>query len=156
MIKENETSETCLSEFIYKIEMQGLNFYKQLIHKTNQYSTKFILQKIFIEHQKHVENLKLCLDSLRDEVIVAEQFADVSLAQVFKIFEQEYKPKNLTFVEATKLAGRILENYVEIYEKLLNENISSDWRRAIEQILEKKSAYLQQIHNEHERLRYKK
>jgi len=155
MTKVTESREIHLYEFIQKIEEQGLNFYKKLMLKTNQFSTKFILQKIFIEHQKHVKNLKICLESLRGEFVIDEQFADVALEQVFKNFEEEFIPENLTFVEVTKLAGRLVENYVEIYEKLLSGNISSEWRNAIEQILEKKSMYLQQIHNEHERLRYK-
>ena len=154
MTRDTEPSAVHLSEFIYKIEEQGLNFYKQLMLKTNQYSTKFILQKVFVEHQKHMKNLQQDLADLGDEIINAAQFANVSFEENIKNYKEKYNPENLTFVEATKLAGCLVEKYIEIYENILNHKISSDWRKAIERMLENKRVYLQQLDNEHKRLRY--
>ena len=101
-----------------------------------------------------MKHLKQYLEGLGKEVIDTKRFVNVSFEENIKNYEEKYDPENLTFVEATKLAGCVVEKYIEIYENILNENVSSAWRQAIERILENKRMYLQKIHSEHKRLKY--
>ena len=152
MFKELEASEILVGDLLLKKEEQGLKFYRDCIQKTNQFSTKYVLQKVLRVHQDHVEDLKLDIQHLSedklDSKLIAELDDSVSQAELCSKFDFA----TLTFREATKLAIKFAENDIQFYEGLLDRKLDNPSKRAIERILYKKSTYVMQLKNEYERL----
>jgi rubrerythrin len=152
MFKELEASEVLVGDLLLKKEEQGLKFYRDCIQKTNQFSTKYVLQKVLRVHQDHVEDLKLDIQNLSgdklDSKLIAELDDSVSQAELCSKFDFA----TLTFREATKLAIKFAENDIQFYEGLLDRKLDNPSKRAIERILYKKSTYVMQLKNEYERL----
>ena len=156
MFKELEQSEILVGDLLRKKEELGLKFYRDCIRKTNQFSTKYVLQKVLCVHQDHVEDLKLDLQNISEDKVdsnlVSELEKGVSSAELCK----EFDFATLTFMEATRLAIRFAENDIRFYENFLEKDLDNPSRKAIERILYKKSTYVMQLKNEYERLKYKK
>ena len=155
MFKELEQSEILVGDLLRNKEELGLKFYRDCIRKTNQFSTKYVLQKVLRVHQDHVEDLKLDLQNISEDKVdsnlVSELEKGVSSAELC----EEFDFATLTFTEATRLAIRFAENDIRFYENFLEKDLDNPSRQAIERILYKKSTYVMQLKSEYERLRYK-
>jgi len=144
------------SDIINKIESQGTQFYRHCLEKSNQFSAKFILNKRLKEYQQHVselwteiEDLQVELPDLSDEILPEPEI-------IFNRLENEFEVENLNFVEATKLAIRMMQESIHYYKLILKSNNSTQWDEIINRILSTKQKYLNLLDSEYERLKYKK
>ena len=156
MIKDLETSEILVGDLLRKKEELGLKFYRDCIQRTNQFSTKYVLQKVLRVHQDHVEDLKLELQNLSEDKVESSLVSGIEKGVSSTDLSKEFDFATLTFREATRLAIRFAENDIIFYENLLDNNLDNSSTKAIERILYKKSTYVMQLKSEYERLRYKK
>jgi rubrerythrin len=152
IIKEIEPSEILVGDLLLKKEEQGLKFYRDCIQKTNQFSTKYVLQKVLRVHQDHVEDLKLDIQNLSGDTVDSKLISNLEAAVSSADLCNEFDFATLTFREATKLAIKIAENDIQFYESLLDKKLDNPSKKAIERILYKKSTYVMQLKNEYKRL----
>lgn len=152
MFKELESSEILVGDLLLNKEKQGLNFYRECIKKTNQFSTKYVLQKVLRVHQDHIEDLKLDIQNLSDDKIKSGLISEIDNSLSREQLCHEFDFATLTFREATKLAIQISESDIKFYEDLLTKDIDSSSKKAIERILYKKSTYIMQLKSEYKRL----
>jgi len=152
MFKEPETSEIQIGDLLRRKEELGLKFYQDCIQKTNQFSTKYILQKVLRVHQDHVEDLKLDLQNLTGDKVENNLVSDIERELSSINLSNEFDFSTLTFREATKLAIRFAENDILFYNKLLEKEFDSASVKVIQRILNKKSTYLMQLKSEYQRL----
>ena len=155
MFYELKSSGIFVGDLILKKEEEGLKFYRDCIQKTNQFSTKYVLQKVMRVHQDHVEDLKEDIKSLSDDKIESGLITELNNTLSRENLSKEFDLATLTFREATKMAIKISENEICFYENLLDKGLDKPSRKAIERILYKKSTYLMQLKNEFKRLEYK-
>jgi rubrerythrin len=152
MFKEVETSEILVGEILLKKEEQGLKFYRDCIQKTNQFSTKYVLQKVLRVHQDHVEDLKMEIQNLSADKIDTAMVSELDEAISNADIRNEFDFATLTFREATRLAIQLAENDIWFYENLLEKKLNNPSKKAIERILYKKSTHVMQLRSEYERL----
>jgi rubrerythrin len=155
MINELESSEIFVGDLLLKKEEDGLKFYRDCIEKTNQFSTKYVLQKVMRVHQDHVEDLKEDIQTLSEDKIKSGLITELYNTLSREDLSKEFDLATLTFREATKMAIKISENEIRFYENLLEKGLDKPSKKAIERILYKKSTYLMQLKNEYKRLEYK-
>jgi len=155
MFKEPETSEITVGELLRKKEELGLRFFKNCIQRTNQFSTKYVLQKVLRAHQDHVEELNQELQKLSEEMADDNLVSEIEKVVSAKDLSDEFDLATLTFREATRLAMRFAENDIIFYEKLLKKIPDSSSAKSIERVLYKKSTYVLKLKSEYERLRHK-
>jgi len=153
---ELEQTEILVGDLLRKKEELGLKFYRECIQKTNQFSTKYILQKVLRVHQDHVEDLKLDLHHLSEDKVHARQVSEIENEVTQTDLTLEFDLATLTFREATRLAIRFAENEIKFYEKLLEIELSNSSKKAIDRVLYKKSTYVMQLKSEYERLKHDK
>jgi len=152
MFKDPETSEMQIGDLLRRKEELGLKFYRDCIQKTNQFSTKYVLQKVLRVHQDHVEDLKLDLQNLTGDKVENNLVSDIERELSSINLSNEFDFSTLTFREATKLAIRFAENDILFYEKLLEKELDNSSIKVIQRVLYKKSTYLMQLKSEYERL----
>jgi hypothetical protein len=155
MYKELKQSEILIEDLLRKKEDLGLKFFRDCIQRTNQFSTKYILQKVLRVHQDHVEDLKLDLEHLSDDKVDSSLVSDIEKGLSLADLSGEFDLATLTFREATTLAIRFAENDIQFYEKLLEIDLDKFSIKAIERVLYKKSTYVMQLKSEYERLGHK-
>jgi rubrerythrin len=153
MFKELVSSEMLIGDLLLKKEAEGLKFYRECIQKSNQFSTKYILQKVLRVHQDHVEDLKLDIQNLSSDKIAKDLISEIDNSLSYEDLCNEFDFSTLTFREATKLAIKFSENDIRFYEYLLTKDLDKPTKKAIERILYKKSTHVMQLKNEYERLR---
>ena len=156
MYKEPAQSGSHVGDLLCKKEELGLKFYRDCIQKTNQFSTKYVLEKVLRDHQKHVEDLKLDLQNLTDDKIESDLVTAIEKELPSRNFSDEFDFATLTFREATKLAIRFAENDIVFYENLLEKDLDESSKKTIQRVLYKKSTYMMQLKSEYERLITKK
>jgi rubrerythrin len=152
MFKELEPSEILVGDLLLKKEEQGLKFYRDCIQKTNQFSTKYVLQKVLRVHLDHVEDLKLEIQNLSGDTVESKLISDLDSAISSAELCNEFDFATLTFREATKLAIKIAEYDIQFYESLLDKKLDNPSKKAIERILYKKSTYVMQLKSEYQRM----
>ena len=156
MIKELEQTEILVGDLLRNKEELGLKFYRDCIQKTNQFSTKYVLQKVLRVHQDHVEDLKLDLNHLTEDKINGRLVSEIEKEISQTDLSLEFDLATLTFREATRLAIRFAENDIKFYEKLLEKDLNNSSIKAIDRVLYKKSTYVMQLKSEYERLKHDK
>ena len=152
MFGEIDTTEILVGKLLLKKEEDGLKFYRDCIHKTNQFSTKYVLQKVLRVHQDHVEDLKLDIKNLTSDKLDSGLISEIDKDVSRESLSTQFDFATLTFREATQLAIKLSENDIRFYEKLLDKDLDRSSKKAIERILYKKSTYVMQLKNEYERL----
>ena len=144
-----------LSEHIIDLEDRGLQFYSDCLRITNQFSTKYILENVLKRQTAHVKSLKSEIFQMQDSVELTIDI-DVDLNNFLKnILPQEFDREHLNFVEATKLALRMSDYYLEMYRRLYQNSTDIEKQNLLKCVIEKKSEFTEQLKKEYERLRYK-
>jgi len=108
-----------------------LKFYRECIQRTNQFSTKYVLQKVLRVHQDHVEDLKLDLQNLSEDKVESSLVSGIEKGVSSTDLSKEFDLATLTFREATRLAIRFAENDIIFYENLLDNNLDNSSTKAI-------------------------
>jgi hypothetical protein len=143
-----------LSEYILDLEERGLQFYRDCMRMTNQFSTKYILERVLKRQRAHVKNLKSEIRHLQDLELSIDPKIDVDDFLKNEL-PQEFDREQLNFVEATKLALRMSEYYHDLYNQLLQRFKQIEQQNLLKCVIEKKSEFTEQLNKEYERLRYK-
>jgi len=145
-----------LSEISRSLETHIIEYYKVCLLKTNQFSTKYILQKLIEYHKTHTKDLKSNLVGDTGKYFQADlpdkyrqQFINSRKINSFDI-------ENLNFVEATKLAIVLLNFQIEFYSQLAEDSDSESLRDRLEKIIELKNNYIRDLETEFDRLNYRK
>ena len=142
------------SELVVRCEKSGLQFYRDCMRITNQFSTKYILEKVIQKQRKHVTRLLADIGNVYDSV--AEAAALEKKLQIFlqKELVREFDRENLNFVEVTKLAIRMTSFYRDMYMHLKENESLKNLHPVIDHIIESKSMFINQLTSELERLSY--
>ncbi len=145
-----------LSELSQSAESHFIEYYKACLLKTNQFSTKYILQKLIEYHKKHTEDLSSKLASDTGKYFPSDltekyhqQFSNSGAVNSFDI-------ENLNFVEATKLAVVLANFQIDFYNQLAQDPDCESSRGRLEIIIELKKNYIKDLEAEFERLNYRK
>lgn len=154
MSKLSDLKQIHIGEVIEKKEDKGLEFFRECICKTNQFSAQFILNKLLNYHRDHVNELKKETRKLQKEGIsqnlvshLEEQYSPNSLCKEFDL-------STLTFIEATKIVIRMAEKDIDYYSKFIEADLTSGTQEVLKRIITQKSAYVDQLRNEYSRLVY--
>jgi hypothetical protein len=155
MIKNFQNVDMPMAVYLQKKEETGLNFFQECIAKTNQFSAKYVLEKMLEWHQEHINTLKIDIQLVRDNLAGIEDLAEIEHKFSIQDLCEEFDLSTLTFVEAIKLAIRIAEKDVAFYQRIVEGNLKSVSREALKRILSEKSNYITFLRTEHTRLSYK-
>jgi hypothetical protein len=155
MLSNTKRNKVLIVDILKQKEELGLEFFRSCIRKTNQFSTKYILQKVLDERQTHVKNLLDDIKANTTQNIDKEIISIVENENSLQDFCEEYDFSTLSFLEATQLAIRVTEKDIEFYKNISIRNLDETLRTVIEKILSKKSAFLKDLQNEYEKLKYK-
>ena len=154
MIKNCHNVDMPMAEFLQKKEETGLNFFQECIAKTNQFSAKFVLEKMLQRHREHIDMLKNDIQLVRDDLVGIEALAEVEHKYSVQDLCEEFDLSTLTFMEAIKIAIRIAEKDIAFYQCILEGNLKSVSREVLKRILSEKSNYIKFLKTEHTRLGY--
>ena len=145
-----------LNEFSRSIESRCIEFYKTCVLKTNQFSTKYILQKLIEQHKKHIKKLDLEFSFEGEEPLNSGHLENYTM-QFSKAWQiSAFDIENLNFVEATKLAISLINFQIDFYRQLTEEISGPEFQEIIEKIIVFKTDYIKELESEFERLSYKK
>lgn len=145
-----------IAVFLQRKEELGLHFYKNCIHKTNQFSTKYILQKFIQKHQDHLEDLRNEFQHIDEVELDIHELSIEDHESLWRQMCKDFDIGTLTFLEAIRLAIRITKDNIDYYQQLLDTKLNSASHKAVKRIINKKSAYIRSLENEYERLKNKK
>ncbi len=144
-----------VKEFVRRLEEFSVDFYKKCLTKTNQFSTKYILQQAITSHQNHNKDIILSLELLGEEEVNTRHLEDImdnfSRNHVAGKFELE----NLNFVEATHLAILLMEYVIDKYNILMKCKLSAETKISLNNIYQNKQNRLEALKKEYEKRRYK-
>ena len=154
MIK-TDTKQISIGAFVRELEEFNIDFYKNCLLKTNQYSTKFILQQVIQDHQKYKKEIMPEIDGLGEEQIESRYLENISEDFKRKYVENQFELESLNFVEATELAVILIEFVIQKYELLLKYPLSSASKNSLDVIFQRKQNQLEMLKKEYEKRRYK-
>lgn len=148
-------NQLAIQEYVGRLEKFCRAFFKKCEIQTNQYSTKFILQKIVEEYSERMDEVSHLVESLGDEPVDVQ-----NLSQAFAGFEKKYLHdnedlENLNFVEAKNLAIKTMEFVINQYRQLIEMVASPESGKIISEIIESKNRHLKSLKSEYEKVRYK-
>ena len=155
MSGNKDDTNISFDRLVNKIEEMGIQYFRDCILKTNQYSTRYILQKVLQDHSAHVERIKSDISAYENLVISEKQVKLLFNRSAFDTFVDKYDVENLNFVEATELAIKLTEHFMDLYNKLASLPGEPEIQKASQFILSKKSIYLEILKKEYDRLSYK-
>ena len=131
------------------LENASINFFNRCLRKTNQYSTKFILQKVIRIQKKYISELKFDFQQL-DAAITDKFHASEDL---YADLETLFDLCTLTFLEATKISLRIAERQCSVYDKLLSNETNTFSQELLLQIIDTKKRHIKALKEEFDHLR---
>jgi hypothetical protein len=144
-----------ISQILQKNEENGLHFYRDCINKTNQYSTKYILQRFIRDLQDQLAILREEFASISDESILNRDLLPAEYSDSLRKVGKSFNISTLTLLEAIRLAIQITEQNINNYRQLLDNDMNVKSRRALGRIVRKKTAYKEHLQTEYDRLRFK-
>jgi len=148
-------NEIPIDEFVRRLETFSLDIYKQCLHSTNQFSAKFILQRVIKDHMGHTEEISQISGELGDEKLDSRILHGITEDFRKKNIEADFDLQILNFVEANNLAIRLMEYVIDKYNQVLKGDISSASAENLKLILAKKNQRIDYLKSEYEKVRYK-
>ena len=144
-----------VKEFVRRLEEFSVDFYKNCLLKTNQFSTKYILQQAIKSHRNHNKDIVLSLELLGEEEVYTRHLENImgnfSRDHVAGKFELD----SLNFVEATHLTILLMEYVIDKYQVLMKCKLSGETKSSLNDIYQKKQNQLEALKKEYEKRRYK-
>lgn len=122
-------------------------------HRTTQFSTKFVVQKMISTSGKQMKDLRKNKSGNPDKLLlpvqwIADQKIEEHLNKLVKPFDME----NLNFIEATNL-GIILNEYLlACYRSIERRASSAELKKIIRLFITLKTAYVAELKKDHVRL----
>ena len=149
------SSEIAIHEFVERLEKFSLDIYKQCLMSTNQFSAKFILQKVIKDHAVHTEQVFQITGELSEDKVDSIILNGIKEDFTKKNIETDFDLQILNFVEANNLAVKLMEYVIEKYDQVLKYDMSSASKEKLNLILEKKNQRIEYLKSEYEKVRYK-
>jgi len=151
-----KTDNNCsLNDVIIQIESGAIKLYKNLLIKSNQFSTQYIIQKVLKDYVKHFKQIQKVVESHKSENPVLLTYENHSPESLLKDFDGDEDHSMLNFLEASKYSITILKNQISRYNKLKEILSDNSDQQLLDNICVLKNEYLNILENEYERLRYK-
>lgn len=144
-----------ISAFVRQLEEFNVDFYKNCLLKTNQFSTKFILQQVIQDHQKYKKDIIPDIEGFGEEQVESSYLENIFEDFRRNYVENQFELESLNFVEATELAVILIEYVIKKYEILLKYPLSSNSKKSLDVIFKKKQNQLEMLKKEYEKRRYK-
>ena len=134
----------------------GLEFFKECINKTNQFSAQYVLNKLLRNYTDHVNELKQAVQKIPVEEINQELVNDLEEKFSFNDLCIEFDLSTLTFLEAAKIVIRMAERDLDFYRYFIEGKFNKSTQMALKRIVTRKTAYVASLKNEYARLGYKR
>jgi hypothetical protein len=122
-------------------EREGIKFFTRCLQRTNQFSTKYILQKVLLFQKEYLAAIEQDLRHL-DSALPGEF---ISLEDTFANSETLYDLDTLNFLEATKMAIRIAERQWAVYKKYRSRESDTALQEIFSRLIEQKKRYINTI-----------
>lgn len=144
-----------VKEFVHRLEEFSVDFYKSCLLKTNQYSTKYILQQAIKSHQDHHKDIIRFLELPGEEEVYARHLENIMDDFSQNHVDGNFELENLNFVEATHLAILLMEYVIAKYQILMKCKLSGETIKSLNDIYQMKQSQLEALKKEYEKRRYK-
>ena len=142
-------------QYVQRLEKFCIEFFKKCEEQTNQFSTRFILQKAISEYRQWMQDLSEKVNSLGEDPVYINDLDRMLDTFSRQNLDQNQDVDNLNFVEATNLAMVIMEFVITKYKELIGSEISERSRLIISEIIAEKQKHLCLLKSEYEKVRYK-
>jgi hypothetical protein len=144
-----------VKEFVRRLEEFSVDFYKNCLLKTNQYSTKYILQQAIKSQQNHNKDIILSPDLPGEEEVDTRHLENIMDNFSRNYVDDNFELDNLNFVEATHLAILLMEYVIAKYQILMKCKLSGETIKSLNDIYQMKQNQLETMKKEYEKRRYK-
>ena len=144
-----------ISTFVRQLEDFNIDFYKNCLLKTNQFSTKFILQQVIRDHQQFRQEILTYINELGEEEVDSRYIDNINEDFSKNFVDGKFELESLNFVEATELAVILIEYVLEKYEIVKKVSLSKTSTKSLNDIIQKKQGQLKTIKKEYDKRRYK-
>jgi hypothetical protein len=148
----NDHAGIYFSEAFDQKEKLQQKFFKECIKKTNQFSAQFVLDKMFQEHLRHLNELKEEVGILKAEKISRELCHSYQSEVYFVNLCKDYDLSTLTLSEAARLAIHIEERDLDFFRGVLNIPLSDNSKKALKRIINHKTNFIEYLKRENERI----
>ena len=149
---ENQIS---LKDLVHQLEGFSVDFYRDCLLKTNQFSTKFILQQVIKAQQEQQKEMVELINLLGDEQVDARYLDNIIDNFSKKYVDGQFELESLNFVEATHLAIILMNYTIEKYKILMEYSLSRESKSSLHNIFKIKQKQLAELEKEYEKRRYK-
>lgn len=149
---KNDHAGIYFSEVFEQKEKLQKKFFKECIKKTNQFSAQFVLDKMFQEHMRHLNELKEEVGILKAEKISRELCHSFQNEVYFVNLCKDYDLSTLTLSEAARLAIRMEERDLDFFRGVLDNPLSDNSKRALKKIISHKADFIKYLKREQERI----
>ena len=154
MPKQSAIQKVPIADIIHKKEEMGLQFFKECINKTNQFSAQYILNKLLHNYTDHVNELRRDLDKIPQEGITLNIVSDLEKKFSPKDLCIEFDLSTLTFLEAAKIVIRMAEKDIDFYKYFIDRKFNKPTEQALKRIVAQKTEYVETLRDEYSRLDY--
>ena len=144
-----------VKEFVHRLEEFSVDFYKSCLLKTNQYSTKYILQQAIKSHQDQNKDIIRFLELPGEEEVYTRHLENIMDDFSQNHVDGNFELDNLNFVEATHLAILLMEYVIAKYQILMKCKLSGETIKSLNDIYQMKQNQLEALKKEYEKRRYK-
>lgn len=145
-----------IPDFISSEELANTNFFRRIMRKNNQFSTQFVIQSVLKKQAQHAIELKSEAEQTNRVSVKVDHEINTDREKLLDQISEEFDFKNLNFVEATKLAIRVVEKNTMYLKQLLPKQDMPESKNNLQWLIAKKEQFREALENEYERLRYKK
>jgi hypothetical protein len=141
---------------LVSLEREGINFFRHCIQKTNQFSTKFVLNKVIESYKQHVQGIENELPEFQTAVTVPDFLTELADSILMDGIEDLFDLEFLNFVEANKLAMHLVDNYITFYQRMAENEPPGRARNLVNELIDMKRNYRGQLQEEYQRLQHKR
>jgi len=152
MSNKSTISKVPVRELVRKKEQVGLQFFRECVNRTNQFSAQFILNKLIENYTDHVNAIDQEFHNIPTETVDQKLAAHLEEKFSPKDLCVEFDLSTLTFLEAARIVIRMAERDIDFYKYFIGRELNKSTQRALKKIVEQKTTYMDKLRNEYTRL----
>lgn len=139
MSNHSNAGKVPIIELVQKNEEMGLQFFRECINKTNQFSAQYILNKLLHNYTDHVKDLIQEFQKIPTEGINQRLAYDLEERFSPKDLCVEFDLSTLTFLEAARIVIRMTEKNIDFYKYFIEGKLNKPTQKALKKIVAQKS-----------------